>query len=90
MRGEGKERRYPLRAVYKDAANPHPRSRRAAGEVDMFISLRNLLGLRYQEAREREREIEREKEGAGGGEKWREMNRRRNSRPSGRSSGTGG
>lgn len=54
-RDEGKERRYPLRAVYKDAANPHPRGRRAAGEVDMFISLRNLLGLRYREARKRKR-----------------------------------
>lgn len=52
----------------------------------MFISLRNLLGLRYQEAQERERDRERR----GGGEKWREMNRRRNSRSSGRSSGTGG
>lgn len=57
-RSGGKERRYPLRAVYKDAANPHPCGRRAAGEVDMFISLRNLLGLRYREAREEEREKE--------------------------------
>lgn len=43
-RGRGKERRYPLRAVYKDAVQT--RIPAAAGEVDMFISLRNLLGLR--------------------------------------------